>query len=198
MERLHPHSYYDEKKRFNGAFRRWFRHGESLMAITRRLTKKGFTLPEMLISVAVLGIIFGIFPVLFIQVTQLQRQTEARLGIQRDARLALDLIQRYLRQGQASTVVVDRYESQPFYSRIQFSAANGKSYIFYQNGTNLKMVVSGSTKTISDNLLYLAFTYSDTGDDNIISVSITTEKATYEGGAKNLQLSVEKVRIMND
>ena len=31
----------------------------------------------------------------------------------------------------------------------------------------------------------------------ILSISITFEKATYEGGTKALQMAVEKVRIMN-
>lgn len=151
-----------------------------------------------MLAVTIMGIVFGLFPTFFIQMTQLQKQTEARLGIQRDARIGLDLINRFLREASASSVVIDRYGTQPFYSRITFTGVDGVWRRFYQDGKNLNMVVSGSTKTISENLLYLAFTYPETEDDNIISVSITTEKATYQEGTKNLQLSVEKVRVMND
>jgi len=159
---------------------------------------RGFTIVELMMTVTIMGILFGTIPLLMINMTQLQRQSEARLGIQRDARIGLDLINRFTREAIASTVVVDRFDTQPFYSRISYTTIESRTFSFYQEGKHLNMVADGSTKTISENLLYLAFTYPESSDDNIISVSMTTEKATYEGGVKNLQLSVEKVRIMND
>jgi hypothetical protein len=46
-------------------------------------------------------------------------------------------------------------------------------------------------------LRYIAFTYARTDDPSILSVSITTEKETYESGTKALQMAIEKVRVMN-
>ncbi len=160
--------------------------------------ESGFTLTEMLLSVAILGILFTVIPVLLLQMTKLQRQNEARIEIQREARVALDLVNRQLRQAQAASVTIDRVSNQPFCSRIQFTKEDGNSVNFHQNGTNLNMMVSGSTTTIAKNLLYMAFTYPATSDRALISVSLTTQKATYNQEVKNLQLSVEKVRLMND
>lgn len=158
----------------------------------------GFTLTEMLMTVAILGIVFTVLPVLLLQMTKLQRQNEARLEIQKEARISLDLINRHLRQAQANSVTIDKLSGQPFCSRIQFTKENGKNVSFYQNNTNLNMMVSGSTTTIAKNLLYLAFTYPSTSDKSLISVSMTTQKSTYDQQVKNLQLSVEKVRLMNE
>ena len=54
-----------------------------------------------------------------------------------------------------------------------------------------------SSVAITGNLRYIAFTYPRSDDPTIISVAVTMEKATYEGGTKALELSIEKVRIMN-
>jgi len=62
---------------------------------------------------------------------------------------------------------------------------------FYQQGTVLYQVAQ-STTAISQNLHYIAFTYPRTDDPTIISVAITMEKATYEGGYKALELSIRK------
>jgi prepilin-type N-terminal cleavage/methylation domain-containing protein len=162
-----------------------------------RPRRAGFTLVEALMVVAIVGVVFGLAPTLLIQMTRFFRQNRARVEIQRDARNALDLINRNLRQAKASTVVVDAAASQPPYSRIAFTKAQGSSLTFYQQGKTLYMV-SGGTKAISSNLRYLAFTYPRSDDDNIISVSITMETGTFETKTKALQLSVEKVRVMND
>lgn len=163
----------------------------------RRSSRSGFTLIEALMTVAIMGIVFALGPALLLQMTRFFRQNRARVEIQRDARNVLDLINRNLRQAKASTVVVDAASGQPPYSRIAFTKAQGNALTFYQQGTTLYMV-SGGTKAISSNLRYLAFTYPRSDEDNIISVSITMETGTFETKTKALQLSVEKVRVMND
>jgi len=159
--------------------------------------RRGYTLTEAMLVVAIVGIVFALGPAILIQMTRFFRQTRARIEIQRDARNVLDLINRNLRQAKASTVVVDAAGGQPPYSRASFTRAQGNALTFYQQGTTLYMV-SGGTKAISGNLRYLAFTYPRSDDDNIVSVSIAMETGTFESKTKALQLSVEKVRIMND
>ncbi len=66
--------------------------------------------------------------------------------------------------------------------------------MFYQNGKSLYQV-AGSTTLISNNVQYIAFTYPRTDDPTIMSVALTMEKATYQGGYKALELSIQKVRI---
>ena len=165
-----------------------------------RFKSAGYTLTELMLVVAILGIVFGLASAMLIQMTRFYRQNRARIAIQRDARTSLDLINRNLRQAKAGTIVVDQVTGEPPYSRItfdRFTPDGGTATMsFYQQGNTLYMV-RGGTKAISKNLRYMGFTYPRTDVDTIISVSLTTETGTYESQTKALQLSVEKVRIMN-
>lgn len=120
-----------------------------------------------------------------------------RVELQRDARTALELITRRLRQAQSSTLVMDRYGTQPYFSRISFTDVDSKRTIYYQDGKSLKMVVNNSTTTLVSNLRYLAFALPRSDDMGIVSVSLTLEKSTYEGQTKALHMASEKVRVMN-
>lgn len=162
------------------------------------MNRKGFTLTEALMAAAILGVIATILPTLFIQVTRFIRLSEARAEIQRDVRQALEQINRNLRESSAATLVIDKVSGQPPCSRIAFTGVDGKTYKFYQSGKTLFMEAQGQgAKALTKSLRYIAFTYPRTDDNRILSVSITTEKATYAGATKALQLSIEKVRIMN-
>lgn len=166
----------------------------------KHLRAAGFTLAEMMVTVAILGIIFSLAPKVMIDTFKFFRLTIARSEIQRDARAALDLINRRLRQAKASTVVVDRLDvNQPPYSHVTFNTISGSTMTFYQEGTQLKMNDGvGSAATLADNLRYLAFTHITSSNENVMSVSVTFEKSVYVGKSKALQTAVEKVRVMNN
>ena len=163
----------------------------------RAKRRSGFTLVEMLIVVAILGIVTLSAPQLFTQITRFFRQNQARVDIQRDARTVFDLMGRTLRQAQASTIVVDQLAGQPPYSRVYFKKVDGTEITYYQEGRKLYLVDVG-TKAIAENLRYLAFSHPQTDNDKLVSVALTLEKSTYEGRVKALQLSVEKIRLHND
>ena len=156
----------------------------------------GYTLIEVLMVTAIIGVVALQGPELFKQITRFVLLQTAKIEIQREARVALDLINRSLRQAQATTVIVDQVSGQPPMSRISFSDINGNSKMFYQSGHQLYQVYR-STVPICKNLRYIAFTYPRTDDPTIIAVAITTEKGTYNAQTKALELSIEKVRIMN-
>lgn len=160
--------------------------------------RQGFTLTEMMIVVSLFGIVSAVGASIFSQVTRNFNMNKARVSIQRDARTVLDLINRNLRQASAATVSIDQITGQPPQSRMTFYGTDGNFWSFYQEGKQLKAVHNSSTSTLCENLRYLAFTYPTISDVNLVSVSITTEQETYELQSKTLQLSVEKVRIMND
>lgn len=164
--------------------------------------KSGYTLIEMMIVVAILGVLVLAAPRLFLKVYQFTQLALARVEIQKNARGALSNINRDLRQAKASTIVIDRLPGQPPHSRITFtkytSTGGTISMSYYQQGNTLYQALGGSTgKLMASNLRYIAFTYPRTDVDDLLSISITFEKATYEGGTKALQMAVEKVRIMN-
>ncbi|MBU2574795.1 MAG: prepilin-type N-terminal cleavage/methylation domain-containing protein [Elusimicrobia bacterium] len=165
-------------------------------------SKAGYTLMELMIVVAIMGIVIISAPKMFTGAYRFISLATARAEIQKNSRGALANMNRDLRQAQASTIVVDCLAGQPPHSRITFTkyTATGatQSVSYYQKGKQLFMSQSGAAgKLAFDNLRYIAFAYPQTDDTNILSISVTFEKATYEGGTKALQLAVEKVRIMN-
>lgn len=163
--------------------------------------RRGYTLVEVIVAVGLIGIFSMVAPRLFLEVTRYLRMSRAHYEIQRDSKNALLVINRALRQSRASTITVSNRPNQPPYSRIQFdkyvSDGVSQSISFYQEGDALFQVDQGRTREVCRNLRYIAFTYPRTDDSYILSVSITMERATYEGQSKALHLAVEKVRIMN-
>ncbi|HBA59746.1 MAG TPA: hypothetical protein DCZ92_02765 [Elusimicrobia bacterium] len=163
--------------------------------------KRGYTLVEVMMTVAILGTVVGVASPLLMQMTNFWRMTSARYNIQRDVRTSLSMINRFTRQAQSGTVVIDQVTGQPPSSRVQFSYTNSAGATatmqFYQSGKDLYMSTAGKTTLLSSNLAYIAFTYPRTDDVSIISVAMTMQSPTYRGGKKALQLSIQKVRIMN-
>lgn len=165
--------------------------------------KPGHTLMELMVVVAIMGVLVLSAPQVFTRVYQFVRLITARAEIQKNAREMLSNINRELRQSVSSSIVIDQLSGQPPHSRITFEyyRPDGSTELisYYQRGRKLYQARQGSSegRLMADNLRYLAFSYPRTDDATIISLSVTFEKETYEGGAKALQMAVEKVRIMN-
>lgn len=164
--------------------------------------RSGHTLPEMMVVVAILGILALVGPNLLVGIQNFFLMTSARNDVQRDARASLDTINRFLRQAQSSTVLIDTPANQGPYSRITFKVPDGRTIQFAQSGTNLIQTVwstSGTTSVsvIAKDLGYIAFTYPRTDDPTIISVALTMSRNIQLGRQKVLELTIQKVRIMN-
>jgi prepilin-type N-terminal cleavage/methylation domain-containing protein len=158
--------------------------------------RAGYTLIEMMLTVAIVGIVAVGGPSLLTQLIKFYQLHSAKIEIQRDARASLDILNRQLRQALSYTVGIDQVSGQPPYSRINFRTIDNRTISFYQSGHDLYQV-SYSTTVIARNLQYIAFTYPRSDDPSIISVALTMEKSTYQGRYKALELSIEKVRVMN-
>jgi len=157
-----------------------------------------------LVGLAILGIISAVIGTFLIGGIKFFQLTSAKGEIQRDVRQSIDLINRNLRQGLADTVTITRFDNtQPPCSMIVFSHINGNSMRFYQlnnklySGTKPSGGTDWNDSLAAKNLRGLLFAYPCTEEDSIVSVSICFEKSTYQGSSKTLQLSVEKIRIMN-
>ncbi|MFA5779960.1 MAG: hypothetical protein WC947_07465 [Elusimicrobiota bacterium] len=160
------------------------------------MKKKGFTIVELLINVVTISIIAGALSSLFFKWIQLWYLSSTKAEIQRDGRTCVSAVDKHLRQATASSVVIDRYDSnQPPYSRIYFTK-DGQPFYYYQKGQELYEVIN-STRCLAKSVRAVQFIYPETADDSIIAMSITFEKKTYSSQTKALQLSVAKVRIMN-
>jgi prepilin-type N-terminal cleavage/methylation domain-containing protein len=160
--------------------------------------RRGVTLMELMITVSILSIVFGITEPIFKQANRQFILNRTRVQLQQEARSVMYTITRSLRQAQSSTITITRANaSQPFYSRISFTKEQGSTLIFQQEGVYLYQILGGSKRPLSSNLKYLAFTFPRTDDMGIISVSITLEKPIFEGRTKALHMASERVQVMN-
>ncbi len=155
-----------------------------------------------MVTVAILGILALVGPTLLTGLQNFIMMTGARNDTQRDARGCLGTINRFLRQAQASSVVIDSPAGQGPYSHVTFVLLDGRVMQFQQKGGQLLQTVTtaaGKTSTVvlTSNLEYIAFTYPRTDDPSIISVAITMGKSVGLGRTKVLELTIQKVRIMN-
>jgi prepilin-type N-terminal cleavage/methylation domain-containing protein len=174
------------------------------MIYINKKDQNGFTLTELMVTTIVIGLLTIVVSSFLIGGLKFYRLSTAKGEIQRNARNTIDIINRNLRQAQGDTITISRYDtSQPFFSKIEFTDINGNKNRFYQLRDKLFVgkkpsgAASWTDNQFADSLRVLTFAYPRTDDDTIVSVSLCFEKATYQGATKALQLSVEKVRIMN-
>jgi prepilin-type N-terminal cleavage/methylation domain-containing protein len=160
-------------------------------------SRRGYTMTEMMMVVAIVGILASVGPTLLIGMQNFFLMTSARYEVQRDARATLDTVNRYLRQAVSSTMVIDTPASQGPYSRIRFKHVDGRYMEFRQSGNELIQVIDNRTSTVTKNLAYIAFTFPRTDDPSIVSVSITMSKNIQLGRRKVLELTIQKIRVMN-
>lgn len=177
----------------------------------------GYTLIEVLVVVAILGIMSGVGANLILQVNRFFILTRTRADLQRESRSAMYVITRELRQGQSNSIVLDRASAtMPFYSRVAFTKPSGDRYTFYQNGNLLCQAVNatvftlssggnvvckvnapGQAQTLSTHLSYVGFSFPRSDDMTIVSVSMTLQENIYQGRQKALHMASEKVQVMN-
>lgn len=165
--------------------------------VRRLYSRRGVTLAELLIVVAILGIIVMFGPDAMTQITRFFILNRARIELQQEARISLSNITQSIRQAQSATVAIDQASGQPPYSRIAYTQIDGAAVTYWQSGTDLLRQVGTNQATLSRDLRYLAFTFPRSDDMTIVSVSMTLEKAIYQGMTKALHMASEKVQVMN-
>ncbi len=158
---------------------------------------RGVTLVELLINIAIISGIGTITAVMLVSGFRNWQVNRVRTEIQRDTRQTLDLMIKYIRQAQATTIVITRRAGQPPYSDMTFTTIGGNAVEFYQDGTTLYEVFDGNKIIITKNVRALLFAYPSSQDGALINISVSFEGGTYEGGTQTFQLQLEKVRIMN-
>jgi len=160
--------------------------------------EQGVTLIEMMMAVAVVGVVGAGSAVAFGLGTKLWVLNKTKVALQLEARTTMQLIHAQLQQAQASTIKVSRQNSsQPPYSKIAFTKVDGTAIQYYQVGDSLYQNVGGKERKLAENLRLLHFSFPRTDDMTIIGISLCLEKTVYEGGTKSLYLTVDKARVLN-
>jgi len=158
---------------------------------------KGWTLVELMIVVAIVGVLAMVGPSILTQTTRFFLLGSTKLELQREARAAIYVITRELRQAQSNTIVIDSTGTQPYYSRIRFTNEAGNNITVAQSGSSILLTEGNTNTTLSKNLGYMAFTFPRSDDMTIVSVSLTLQKSIYGGATKALHMASERVRVMN-
>lgn len=159
--------------------------------------RAGYSLTEMMLAVAIIGILATVGARVMLQVNRFFIMTNTRTDLQREARDLMAVINRNLRQARAESITIDAVPGQPFYSRLTFTKVQGTTMTFYLNGTSLTQVTGAKNRVLTKNVKHLAFTFPRSDDLSIVSVSVTLEKGIYQGRTKALHMASEKVRVMN-
>lgn len=158
---------------------------------------RGWTLIELLIVTAIIGIVGMMGPRIFTATTQMFIMSRVKLELQREARASLYIITRELRQAQNTTIIIDQVTGQPYYSRIRFTKIQNVAVTIAQTGTSLTMTQGNTVTTLSKNLSYLSFSFPQSDDMTIISVAMTLQQKIYSSQMKALHMASERVRVMN-
>src|ERR1700689_2311998 len=115
----------------------------------------GWTLVEVLMVLAILGVIGMTIPRILPVINQVFILGRAKIDLQEQARAAMYILTRELRQAQSGTITIDRISGQPYYSRITFTNMAGKTIVVSQSGTTLNLSEGVTNTTLSKDLAYL-------------------------------------------
>ncbi|NNN04691.1 MAG: hypothetical protein HKL90_02195 [Elusimicrobia bacterium] len=153
---------------------------------------------EAMLVVAILGILASVGANMLIQANRYFIMAKTRSDLQKEARAAMYVMIRELRQAKSNTIVIDRVAAaQPFFSRITFTKLQGETLTFEQVGNDLIKVNGTGQVILSKNLAYLAFTFPRSDDMTIVSVAMTLQESIYQGRTKALHMASEQVQVMN-
>lgn len=164
------------------------------------MDKKGVTITELMIAVGIILLIAGIASLIYVRGYRQWRQQSIQTEVQQQARISLDNIVRNLQEAKASTITISYYTGQSpvlYYSKITFENVNGDNFEYYQSGIKLHQKKNGREYQITNNIKNLYFYYPDTGRSDLIGISVTIEKAAYEGTLRTVQLIGKAVQIRN-
>ena len=172
------------------------------MALIKR-RRNGTTLVELMVVIAILGIIFSVGPKLLTNVFKLWKTNEARVDVQMNARTTIQLIQGLLRKAEATSIIISRQDAtEPPYSKISFTIPKGDSCEFYQLDNELWINHVSATATthnrvLAKNLRFVSFGFPQISEDSLLSVAVCFQKTTVGDETKDFYLSTQRVQVMN-
>jgi len=158
--------------------------------------ESGFTLVELMITVALLGIGLAFITTMYLQGWRAFKRNYTDLTTQRDGRIAVDRMVQGIRQAKPMSVTVNNITGEAWFSRINFTHIKEQQWSFWKQGDKLYQCVDGSTGFMCDGVEALQFTYPAFGDYRVMDVGLTLSRRSYESRSIRIQLT-ERVGIRN-
>lgn len=147
--------------------------------------KKGFTLIETLIYVAIISLIMGAFISYSISITNLRNKTYVMQEVQANARMAMEVISNYLRIADAVNMTSSTFDIDPGVLSLSMvsSTLNPVVFLLDQDDGVLQMSVGGGepNNLTSDEVKVTEltfFNFSGSSNKENIGISITVEYST--------------------
>jgi prepilin-type N-terminal cleavage/methylation domain-containing protein len=141
-----------------------------------RKRKTAFTLVEVLVASAVMGVIAFLVPQALSKIYQLFTVSQARIECQRDLRDCVFQIEKDLNQARSSTVRVSRDINQPVFSKIVFQTVAGSTTTYRQDGRRLIVNQGGGDLALTRNLMSVAFLLNEMGQTRSVHVALVVGK----------------------
>jgi prepilin-type N-terminal cleavage/methylation domain-containing protein len=152
--------------------------------------QKGFTLAELLVVTAIIGLVMaGIFT-LQQQGNQAYLYGSNRVETQQNSRVALDLMTRELRSAQSVTLIPNGQD-------ITFVDENGVTVRYNLSGTTLNRTDAGGTIPLIGGAQTLTFTYYSAYDGSTNTGTTTTNPALVTSIRVQLQTKSEDAALKN-
>jgi prepilin-type N-terminal cleavage/methylation domain-containing protein len=163
---------------------------------------KAMTIVELMMAIAVMGVIMGMGSAVLMQGFKMWRQNLVQVEVQRDTRNVMSVIERNVRQAEDTSIAISRNSSSdPYFSKITFEKNRGTftaTTSIYQTGTDIYMTEDNKGNFhLGRNARSLNFVSVESGDASIISIGLCLEKSSFGGRSRASHLAIQKVRVMN-
>jgi len=163
----------------------------------------GFTLIELMIAVALLGVGLAFITNMFLNGWRLWKRSFDELILQRNARDTMAVVTRALREAKPGTVQIGTPANGPQFSQITFTTGQNVNWKVWQSNSQIKYF-STTTTGMSTTLLLassdvgnLYFVYSSNQDLSLVDVGLTCTKIPYSQARMLVVQLVERVRLRN-
>ncbi len=165
--------------------------------------ERGFTLVELLMAIALLGVGTAWIVMLFMKTWELWKRNFEELLLQRDARSAMTTMVQGLREAKTGSVQITKAANGTNFSQINFIDGRGRSWNIRQEGAKVLALMPqsngiSSTMYLADNVQALYFIYPNFADMGLVDVGLTLRKAPYQHTPKVIVVQlVERVMLRN-
>lgn len=158
----------------------------------------GYTLVELSIALAAIGLLTIVSSRLIVLSWRACRADQSWVEVQRDGRTALNFIESTLRTARPGSVVLGRESvSEPPYSRIEFTDTAGQAVRIYQSGGSLYVNKGASAHRLSRDIDTLFFLYPDSSQEDLLGVSLCLAKSSYQGNKRSYFHTVQRIRLIS-